>query len=687
MLPRQVSLRSTGVLCAAFIFAAAHLAAQPPAANSSVRDASAPLALDGGSVALDQPWKFHLGDNPNWASPEFDDSHWEQLSPRKPWGAQTHPNTEGFGWYRLHVSFTPDAPGTIALLVQQVDDAYEVYWNGRLIGGRGDLPPQLNLFENPRPAALNLGAPQPGVLAIRVWKDGFGSYDTGVQGGLEAAPVLGSPQAIAAALGAWNYNSLLGQQLNFALNSLYALVAIVCLVVWFRDRRQWLVLWMAGFAFGHATFPEFSANLLPLSGCIAASVSTPFFCVGDVSLWLLLAWLLDLRGDPRMMRVLRWSVAIEMVSGSLDAFTGFGMALPDPAPWQWVDALLTVPITVFEALPLYIIAVALVRRSRLDWVRWMVALVAVLTQMLFISSYTLEQGSRFTHWTLGSRIAAPLFAVYGSPVTVDVISSTVLLIVLAFAVYRYAAENTRRQLAMEQELESARAVQQVLIPAEIPEVSGFKIDSVYKPAGEVGGDFFQTIPTAAGSVLVVIGDVSGKGMPAAMTVSLLVGTLRTLAHYTQSPGEILAAMNNRMLGRQQGGFTTCLVLRVDADGTATAANAGHLPPYLDGQELAVDNGLPLGVDAVTQYLEVTFEIGAGGRLTLLSDGVVEARNARGELFGFERTAAISAQPAEAIAAAAQAFGQEDDITVLTLTFTPAPKPVAPFSTEPGTVPV
>ena len=82
----------------------------------------------------------------------------------------------------------------------------------------------------------------------------------------------------------------------------------------------------------------------------------------------------------------------------------------------------------------------------------------------------------------------------------------------------------------------------------------------------------------------MIGDVSGKGMPAAMTVSLLVGTVRTLAHYTQSPGEILTAMNQRMLARSQGGFTTCLVLRLDANGKLTVANAGHLAPYINGSE-------------------------------------------------------------------------------------------------------
>jgi serine phosphatase RsbU (regulator of sigma subunit) len=165
---------------------------------------------------------------------------------------------------------------------------------------------------------------------------------------------------------------------------------------------------------------------------------------------------------------------------------------------------------------------------------------------------------------------------------------------------------------------------------------------------------------------VVIGDVSGKGMPAAMTVSLLVGTVRTLAHYTQSPGEILAAMNQRMMARSSGGFTTCLVLRADADGKLTIANAGHISPYLAGKELPLESNLPLGLAADTVYTESVFQLSANQQLTLLTDGVVEARDKAGALYGFERAAALSIQPAEAIATAAQAFGQDDDITALTL---------------------
>jgi hypothetical protein len=243
---------------------------------------------------------------------------------------------------------------------------------------------------------------------------------------------------------------------------------------------------------------------------------------------------------------------------------------------------------------------------------------------------------------------------------------TVTLVILA----RDLIHDRREKQRMAAELEAGRAVQQVLIPEEIPTIPGFNIQAVYKPFGEVGGDFFQVLPVNGdrntSGVLVIIGDVSGKGMPAAMTVSLLVGTVRTLAHYTQSPGEILAAMNQRMLARSHGGFTTCLVLRADADGKLTVANGGHIAPYIDGRELPLESGLPLGIYADTIYAESTFRLSPERQLTLLTDGVIEARDEAGALFGFDRTAAMSSQSADQIANAAELFGQDDDITVLTV---------------------
>jgi hypothetical protein len=246
--------------------------------------------------------------------------------------------------------------------------------------------------------------------------------------------------------------------------------------------------------------------------------------------------------------------------------------------------------------------------------------------------------------------------------TVLTLLGAVTLVVFARDLIRDRAEKQR----LAAELAASRAVQQVLIPDQIPSIAGFTVQSVYRPFGDVGGDFFQILPLADGGALVVIGDVSGKGMPAAMTVSLAVGALCLAVEATTHPGKILAALNRALLGRNHDGFTTCLIVRADVDGTLTMANAGHIAPYMDGQELQLENGLPLGLAADATYPESSFHLYAGQHILLLTDGVVEARSKTGELFGFEHTAAIAAKSAESIALAAQEFGQEDDITVLTL---------------------
>src|SRR5581483_6845248 len=130
-------------------------------------------------------------------------------------------------------------------------------------------------------------------------------------------------------------------------------------------------------------------------------------------------------------------------------------------------------------------------------------------------------------------------------------------------------------------------------------------------------------------------------------------------------------MNRRMFARSQGGFTTCLVLRLDATGNLTLANAGHIAPYLQGREIEMDSGLPLGLIESATYSEVQVRLAPENQLTLLTDGVVEARKPSGELLGFERTRELSVQSAHDVARAAQSFGQEDDITVLTLSMASA----------------
>jgi serine phosphatase RsbU (regulator of sigma subunit) len=196
--------------------------------------------------------------------------------------------------------------------------------------------------------------------------------------------------------------------------------------------------------------------------------------------------------------------------------------------------------------------------------------------------------------------------------------------------------------------------------------------SSYRPAQEVGGDFFQIIPLEdefKGSTLILLGDVSGKGLRAAMAVSLIVGAVRTLAKFAPHPSQILAELNQRIAGRMQGGFATCLALRVGPDGHCAVASAGHPAPFLNRTELELPGALPLGIVQSAIYEETEFDLREGDHFALYTDGLLEARSATGEIFSFERLDRLFASAPDAAKAtdAAVSFGQDDDITVLTLT--------------------
>jgi hypothetical protein len=212
------------------------------------------------------------------------------------------------------------------------------------------------------------------------------------------------------------------------------------------------------------------------------------------------------------------------------------------------------------------------------------------------------------------------------------------------------------------ELAAARSVQELMIPREKVETPGYEVDSVYNPATEVGGDFFHLEPTPDGGLMVILGDVAGHGLQAAMNVSMLMGALRRSEE--RSPARILESLNRVLIGSDS--FTTCQVAWFGPDGEVVVANAGHLPPYLNTQEVRLPGGLPLGVVSDVTYDEVRLYLHPGDRLLMMSDGVVEARLGSGELFGFDRVHNLSNQSAFYIADAAKAFGQEDDITVLTI---------------------
>ncbi len=226
-------------------------------------------------------------------------------------------------------------------------------------------------------------------------------------------------------------------------------------------------------------------------------------------------------------------------------------------------------------------------------------------------------------------------------------------------------ETARERAAFAAEFQAASTVQQLLMQSASRSTPGFHVDSVYLPASEVGGDFFLVSPAPGGSLTAIVGDVSGKGLTAAMRVSMILGALRRETSY--EPDSILSSLNNSLISQDQLGFTTACCVRISPEGEYCIANAGHIAPYIAGIELETPAALPLGLIPNQSYELVSGTLLPGQQLVLMSDGVPEARTASGELYGFERLASLTFMPAQQIAEAAQRFGQEDDITVLTLT--------------------
>ncbi len=225
-------------------------------------------------------------------------------------------------------------------------------------------------------------------------------------------------------------------------------------------------------------------------------------------------------------------------------------------------------------------------------------------------------------------------------------------------------ETARERAAFAAELQAASTVQQLLLQSASRSTPGFQVDSVYLPASEVGGDFFFVSPAPDGSLTAIVGDVSGKGLPAAMRVAMILGALRR--ETSHDPGDILHGLNNALIAQGQLGFTTACCVRIALSGEYTVANAGHIPPYISGREVNTPPTLPLGLLAEQAYELVHGRLAASERFVLLSDGVPEARADSGELYGFGRLPNLTLMSARDIAEAAQRFGQEDDITVLTL---------------------
>jgi serine phosphatase RsbU (regulator of sigma subunit) len=223
----------------------------------------------------------------------------------------------------------------------------------------------------------------------------------------------------------------------------------------------------------------------------------------------------------------------------------------------------------------------------------------------------------------------------------------------------------------------------------VPELEGWQISPLYQPAKEVGGDFYDFHPLSGGRLGLVVGDATGKGVPAALVMSTTCGMLRAVSQAldSASPGEMLERVNEALVPSIPANmFVTCFYAILDPkSGSLSYANAGHDLPYLrrvggDAEELRA-RGMPLGLMLGMSYEEKEILLDAGEGVLFYSDGLVEAHDSKGEMFGFPRLRELVAEHAEErslektlleelYSFVGEGWEQEDDITLLTLKRSP-----------------
>jgi hypothetical protein len=601
-----------------------------------------------GLIELNQGWREHDGDETEWSRPEFDDSAWntgdlEDLGPAR----------QGSHWYRRRVNFGPDQH-ELRLLIAGGDGTYELFVNGiRVLG------PTLR-------SSLRVSRPVEAVFPVTAANGIFEiALRTRVPPGYAAwhlpqftSVTMGLPATIEYERQALESQRLFGLAPSICINLLLCLAGVSALALYALQQTQreyiFLGLYLLLVGISNALSMLQSCGLMPLSAN---------FLIADP---LIYAWVIAQieftysfagRRVGRIWRIYEVSLLLPLM---LSVLTWVGLFASDT--YLLIEAAATAPVGLLLSALLFV------------WYRqgnreagWLI--LPSLAPAVSTALFDLGTASITLGWRSFNFLAEPIQI---GPIALQLVDIGTLVFLLSIALvmfFRFSRVSAEQARAAA-ELAAAREIQRYLVPAALPSLPNYAIEAAYLPAREVGGDFYQVLPQTDGSILAVIGDVSGKGLGAAMTGAFAIGALHALAAEISDPPKLLSRLNREILRGQDSGFITCLCIKLSPNGQMTISNAGHLPFYKNGEELTSEGGPPLGLFPDLVYSESRFEFNCGDSLILLSDGVVEATDAKGEEFGFERTKALTSRSAHDIAAAAQQFGQEDDITVVKLRHTP-----------------
>lgn len=296
-----------------------------------------------------------------------------------------------------------------------------------------------------------------------------------------------------------------------------------------------------------------------------------------------------------------------------------------------------------------------------------------------------SQGELIGLLNLGPRLSQQEYSADDRKLLNDVATQTAPAVRVAQLVRQQQLEAQERE-RIEQELRVARLIQQTLLPKSVPEISGYQVEAYYQPAREVGGDFYDFLELEDGNLGFVVGDVTDKGVPAALVMATTRTMLRAAAQRLDTPGEVLRRVNEVLVPDiPPNMFVTCLYAILDPEsGRLRYANAGHDLPYRrradhsGGAEELRATGMPLGLMPGMGYEEKEIILEKGEGVLFYSDGLVEAHDPKREMFGFPRLQGLvgahrtGGSPlvefllGELDRFTGQGWEQEDDITLVTL---------------------
>jgi serine phosphatase RsbU (regulator of sigma subunit) len=595
-------------------------------------------------IPLDGPWKIMRGDNPDWASPRFDDGKWPAVNlPSRSllpsdtahlaasFPAGERDGNKGFAWYRKSITLVSVPERRLLLQASDIMNADRVFINGSPIGSTGRFPPDFRSgwscfrsYEIP-PGLLVAGD---NIIAIRVYFDA-------------EAWILGPLRIIDREHGAGT--KLLQdflqihsrQMLSFTLIGL----AVFFLFIFIRRRKERLYLYFA---------------LCCLSLSIAIGLSFIENVYGDLSFHSNLVMKITQAGlllfPPFLALFYRSYCNMHVGAARISAY----LALPVAGSilvilsgersvimyWRNIF-LLTIPPYMIDIF--YLSVLQLVRRNKSGLLMFLGLLPTIVLGALDILAFS-----------FGVVDSGTALFLYGIPILLFIIA---LHLVNRFVTSLNQMEKLNRALrdsliesmrlaSLEKELDIARQIQVSSLPSGLPDAPFFDIAVKYVPTEKIGGDYYHFHAPGNGRLGVLVSDVSGHGVPAALISSMVKILSDMLAHHFEHPHRLLAEMSRNLTGSIEKHFLTCCCAFIDhSAGVLHFARAGHLPALIikAGSEEMIElmpRGRAIGWSGVADFELAELPVRPGDRIILYTDGAIEALNKKGEMFGEESFKAI-----------------------------------------------